>query len=235
LKDVENTQLFSVEPKRPYQRRNGSNPPGNPAWVKGMESPNPGGSSKDGAIRGRPPANPRTMVAALSKRADPDRIAKILLRRAYRGDMRALEYVYDRIAGKPVQAIDAAVSEKREYVLSLGAEVLPQPERVAQVEGVYRELREQRALPMPSGVTEANSTPAVAETGTQSLEGVSAVVEAKEPENPWGIPGWDGKGPDGEPYQLTVRREVGKVHMSWERFEAYNKTPRRMIRGSGGI
>ncbi len=86
---------------KPKQKRRG-----NPAWVAGAESPNPGG---------RPLG---TITALLRKKLDTDKFVDALLDMAYAKDLGAMREVYRRLEGEPLQRILLV----REQAMALGRE-----------------------------------------------------------------------------------------------------------------
>ena len=54
--------------------------------------------------KGRLPA--QSLTAVLRSRADPDKLAAMLLAKAAKGDLAAIIYVYDRLEGRPMQSTE---------------------------------------------------------------------------------------------------------------------------------
>jgi len=59
----------------------------------------------DNVSPGRPPKAPKSLVAALKERLDPDELADELLRRAKNSDA-LLMYLYNRVEGMPHQSAE---------------------------------------------------------------------------------------------------------------------------------
>ena len=71
-------------------------------WEPG-QSGNPGG---------RPPKE-QALTDLLKQKADKERLSALLLEMAYKGDLQALKYVYDRIDGKPRETLETIIETPR--------------------------------------------------------------------------------------------------------------------------
>lgn len=99
-------------------------------WKKG-QSGNPAG---------RKPKGTDTLTGVLREKADKRKLAERLLELAYKGDVVALRYVYDRIDGTPVQRTEDVTPDKLRSFAQPIADALGVP--VQDVLAQYEQLRQ---------------------------------------------------------------------------------------------
>ena len=78
-------------------------------WKKG-QSGNP---------KGRPPDLIKTMLKAVGDEKGLREIADAIMKKALKGDVKAAEFVYDRLYGKPKQSQDIKIETERPIFTSI--------------------------------------------------------------------------------------------------------------------
>ena len=106
---------------------------GNPAWVKGGTSPNPGGRPRT-----------RELTDALAKIVKPAELAKELKRLALKAKeettrLAAIKYTWDRIEGTPLHRSEVTIDDVRETARRMAREQGEDEEAaVREAEAIFR-------------------------------------------------------------------------------------------------
>lgn len=95
---------------------------------------------QSGNPAGRKPKGTDTLTGVLREKADKRKLAERLLELAYKGDVVALRYVYDRIDGTPVQRTEDVTPDKLRSFAQPIADALGVP--VQDVLAQYEQLRQ---------------------------------------------------------------------------------------------
>ena len=93
--------------------------PGGHKKLTAKDNPKPWKKGQSGNPKGRPPDLIKTMLKAVGDEKGLHDIADAIMKKALKGDVKAAEFVYDRLYGKPKQSQDIKIEAERPIFTSI--------------------------------------------------------------------------------------------------------------------